>query len=85
MFESRVSAGATEKSPRWDEPRAKTSAWSYDMEGRARQCVERYCELANKKTEQLYKVSHVCLDDHQIKTKKRKIKMNCQKFASILH
>ena len=65
MFESRVSAGATGKLPRWDEPRAKTSAWSYDMEGHARKCMERYCELANKKTEQLHKVSSPCLDDHQ--------------------
>ena len=59
MFESLL--------PGWDKPRAKTSAWSYDMEGHARKCVERYCELANKKTEQLYKVSHPCWDDHQIK------------------
>ena len=29
--------------------------------------VKRYCELANKKTERLYTVSHPCLDDHQIK------------------
>ena len=28
---------------------SKTVAWSYDMEGHARKCVERYCELANKK------------------------------------
>ena len=47
-------------------PRGKTSAWSYDMEGHARKCVERYRELANKKTEQLCKVSHPCFDDHQI-------------------
>ena len=67
MFESRVSAGATEKLPGWKKPHAKTSAWSYDMEGHARKCVERYCVLANKKTEQLYKVSSPCLDDHQIK------------------
>ena len=67
MFESRIFAGANAKLPRWDKPRAKTSAWSYDMEGHARKCVERYCELANKKTKQLYKVSHPCLDDHQIK------------------
>ena len=45
----------------------KTSAWSFDMEGHARKCVERYCEVENKKTEQLFKVSHLCLDDHQIK------------------
>ena len=67
MFESLLSAGATEKLPGWDKPRAKTSAWSYDMEGHSRKCVERFCELANKKTEQLFKVSHPCLDDHQIK------------------
>ena len=67
MFESRISSGATEKLPGWDKPRAKTSAWSYDMEGHSRKCMERYCDLANKKTEQLYKVSHLCLDDHQIK------------------
>ena len=47
MFESHISAGATEKL----------------------KCVERYCELANKKTEQLYNVSSPCLDDHQIKKK----------------
>ena len=35
------------------------------MEGHSRICVERYCELANQKTEQLYKVSHP-LNDHQI-------------------
>ena len=43
---------------------AKTVAWSYDMGGHAPKCVERYCELANKKTEQFYKVSTPCLDDH---------------------
>ena len=31
-----------------EKPHAKTFAWSHDMEGHARQCVERYCELANK-------------------------------------
>ena len=31
-----------------------------------KKCVERCCELAKKtKAEQLYKVSHSCLDDHQ--------------------
>ena len=24
------------------------SSWSYDMEGHAKKCVEKYCELANK-------------------------------------
>ena len=53
MFESRISAGATEKLPGWEKPHAKTVAWSDDVEGHAPKCVERYCELANKKTEQL--------------------------------
>ena len=32
-----------------------------------KKCVERDCELANKKTEQLHKVSSPCLDDHHFK------------------
>ena len=47
-----------------DKECAETVAWSNDLEGHARKCVERYCELANKKTEELYKVSSPCLDDH---------------------
>ena len=65
MLESQISAGATEKSPGWEEPHAKTDAWSYDMDGHAQKCVERYCELANKKDEAVFKVSSPCLDDHQ--------------------
>ena len=61
MFESRISAEATEKLPEWDKPHAKTVAWSYDMEGHAQEYLERYCESAKKKTEQLYKVSRLCL------------------------
>ena len=37
------------------------------MEGHAKKCVERYCELSNKTTEQLYTVSTPCFDDHQFK------------------
>ena len=48
-------------------PHTKTVIWSCDMEGHARRkCFERYCELANEKT-QLYKVSILCLDYHQFK------------------
>ena len=43
------------------------SSWSYDMEGHAKKCVERFCELANKTTQQLYKVSAPCIDDHHFK------------------
>ena len=54
MFESRISAGGTEKLPYSENFRISSS--SYDMEGHAKKCVERYCELANKTTQQLYKV-----------------------------
>ena len=64
MFESRISAGATEKLP--SSETSKISTWSYDMEGHAKKCVERSCELANKTTQQLYKVSTPCIDDHHL-------------------
>ena len=70
MFESRISAGATEKLP-WSE-NVRISSWSYDMEGHAKKCVERYCELANKTTQQLYKVSTPCIDDHHFKEEEMK-------------
>ena len=43
------------------------SSWSCDMEGHAKKCVARYCEHANRTTEQLYKVATPCLDDHPFK------------------
>ena len=49
MFESRISAGATEKLSGWEKPHAITVAWCYDVEEHAQKCVERHCELANKK------------------------------------
>ena len=67
MFESRLCAGAKEKLPGRQKPHTQTVAWSYHMEGHAQKCVERYCELANNKVEQPYKVSHPCLDDHRFK------------------
>ena len=62
MSEPRISAGGTEKLPFSENLRI--SSWSYDMEGHAKKCVERYCELANKTTQQLYEVSTPCIDDH---------------------
>ena len=62
MFESRISAGGIEKLPYSEHVRI--SSWSYDMEGHAKKCVERYCELANRTTQQFYKVSIPCIDDH---------------------
>ena len=47
-------------------------SWSYDMEGHAKKCVERHCELANKTTQQLYKVSTPCIDDHHFKEEETK-------------
>ena len=70
MFESRISAGAAEKLPCSENQRI--SSWSNDMEGRAKKCVERYCELANKTTQQLYKVSTPCIDDHHFKEEELK-------------
>ena len=37
------------------------------VDGHAKKWVERYCELANKTTQQLYKVATPCLDDHQLR------------------
>ena len=68
MFESRISAGATEKLPCSENLRI--SSWSYDMEGHATKCVERYCELANRTTQQLYTVATPSFDDHQFKEEK---------------
>ena len=65
MFESRISAGGTDKLPCSENLRI--SSWFYDMEGHAKKCVERYCQLANKTTQQLYKVSIPCIDDHRFK------------------
>ena len=70
MFESRISAGEVEKLPYSENLR--TSSWSYDMEGHAEKCVERCCELANKTTQQLYKVSTPWIDDHHFKEEELK-------------
>ena len=70
MFESRISAGGIEKLPYSENLRI--SSWSYDMEGHAKKCVERYCELSNKTTQQLYKVSTPCIDDHHFKEEELK-------------
>ena len=70
MFESRISAGGVEKLP--FPQNLRISSWTYDMAGHAKKCVERYCELANKTTQQLYKVSTPCIDDHHFKEEEMK-------------
>ena len=70
MFESRISAGGLENLP--FPQNLRISSWSYDMVGHAKKCVERYCELANKTTQQLYKVSTPCIDDNHFKEEEMK-------------
>ena len=62
MVEARISAEAKEKQPTRasGKPDAETI-------GHAKKCGERNCELANKTTQQLYKVATPCMDDHQFK------------------
>ena len=71
MFESRISAGGTEKLPETratGKPDTETiSSWSYVKGGNAEKCVERNYELANKTTQQFFKVATPCMDDHQLK------------------
>ena len=67
MFESLTSAGAVERLPRSGDVHAKITAWTQDIEGRAKKCVKRYFEPANKNSEQLLQVSTPCIDDHQFK------------------
>ena len=70
MFESRISAGRVEKLP--FPQNLRISSLSYDMAGHAKKCVERYCELANKTTQKLYKVCTPCIDDHHFKEEEMK-------------
>ena len=37
------------------------------MERDAKKCVKLYCELADRTTQQLYKATTICYDDHQFK------------------
>ena len=80
MFESRISVGRLEKLP--FPQNLRISSWTYDMAGHAKNCVERYCELANKTTQQLYKVSTPCIDDHHFKEEETKnLLENCHMYA----
>ena len=81
MFESRISARATEKLSCSEN--LCISSWSYDMEGHAKKCVERYCELANKTTHQLYKVSTPCNDDHHFKEELNSVGQLCFQIVLI--
>ena len=52
------------------------------MDGHAKKCVKRYCELANKTTQQLYKVSTPCVDDHHFKEEETKSVGELSKVSS---
>ena len=57
MLETRISAGTIKQLPGWEKSHANTVTWSHGMEGHAKKFVDRYCDLASKKIEQLFKVS----------------------------
>ena len=71
MFESRIFAGGSVKLPYTQNLRS--SSWSSHMAGHAKKCVEQYCELATKTTQQLYKVSTPCIDDHHFKEETKSV------------
>ena len=80
MFEYQFSAG-TEKLHYSEKPDASNSSWSCEMEGHAKKCVERFCELANKTTQQLYKVSTHASMTTTSKKKKWNLFENCHMYA----
>ena len=59
------------------------------MEGHVKKCAERCCELANKTTQQLYKVSTPRLDDHHFKEEElksvRELSKVCSQIVLIAH
>ena len=66
-FESLTSAGATKNNQGGRNFTQKLSCGHTKLKGNAKKCDEKNCELANKKTQQLHKVSTPCLDDHHFK------------------
>ena len=46
------------------DPNQKVKAWQYRMEGQARSCVDRYCELSGCDIKALPRVATPCMDDH---------------------
>ena len=53
------------------------------MEGHAKKCAERYCELVSKKIVQLYKVSTSCKDDHDHRFKNEELETGGEIFQSL--
>ena len=80
VFESKISAGATEKLPYSEKLGANISSWSYAVEGHAKKCVERYGEPANKTTNNNTKSQYHALTTTNSKKKKWDLSEN-----SIVH
>ena len=81
MFESKISAGATEKVFYSEKLGATISSCSYDMEGQAKKCVERYCELAKNQFNSFTKSQHRALTTTNSRKKTWDLSENCQRFA----
>ena len=79
MFESRISAGATEKLPCSENLRI--SSWSDDMEGHAKKCVERFCGWRTKRLNNSTKYQLHALMTIISKKKNWNPWENCQKYA----
>ena len=54
------------------------------MEGHVKKCVERYCDLANRTSQQLCKVFTPCIDDHHFKEGELKFLGELSKIAEIV-
>ena len=80
MFESTISAGATEKLPCSE--KLSISSWFYDMEGHAKKCVQRHCELTNKMIQQPTKYQLFCIDDHHFEEEEVKFVGELSKVCS---
>ena len=70
MFESRISAGSMEKLSVSGKSDANISSWSFDMEGHAKKCVQRNCELAQKKLNSYTESQHHALTTTNSRKKK---------------
>ena len=70
MFDSRISAGATENYHARKICALIRGLMTWLV--MQRNVWKRYCELANKTTQQLYKVSTPCIDDHHLKEEELK-------------
>ena len=59
-----ISAGTVKELPGCERSLAGTVAWSHDMKGHAKKCVELHCDLA-RRSSNYAKAPHRGLDDHR--------------------